>query len=66
MARRAYTSRIHSMGIVLEERGHRIRRKLLQHGLYQAKERGDKTMLLEVIEKNNRAFAVANLSRKPW
>jgi ribosomal protein S18 acetylase RimI-like enzyme len=58
IARRGYTSRIQGMGIVLEERGHKIGRKLLQQGLQQAKERGDKTMRLEVIEKNNAAKAL--------
>jgi ribosomal protein S18 acetylase RimI-like enzyme len=58
IARRGYTSRIQGMGIVLEERGHRIGRKLLEHGLQQAKERGDKTVLLEVIEKNTAAKAL--------
>ncbi|UOQ51438.1 GNAT family N-acetyltransferase [Hymenobacter cellulosivorans] len=55
IARRGYTSRVAAMGLVIEARGQRYGRQMLQAALDEARARGDRSVLLEVFVPNERA-----------
>lgn len=55
IARRGSSSRVALMGIVPEFQGQKVGKWLMQQVIDQAKERGDQTLVLEVIEQNPRA-----------
>ncbi|TGE28808.1 GNAT family N-acetyltransferase [Hymenobacter metallicola] len=55
IARRGYTSRVAAMGLVIEARGRRYGRQMLQTALDEAHARGDRSVLLEVFVPNERA-----------
>ncbi|UOQ70675.1 GNAT family N-acetyltransferase [Hymenobacter cellulosilyticus] len=55
IARRGYTSRVAAMGLVIEARGQRYGRQMLQTALDEAQARGDRSMILEVFVPNERA-----------
>jgi ribosomal protein S18 acetylase RimI-like enzyme len=55
IARRGWTSRLAGMAIVPEARRGGVGRAAVLHLLAEAKARGDRTMLLEVIEQNTAA-----------
>lgn len=52
VARRGWTSRIAAMGLAPEARGQGLGRRLLSEAVEEARERGDRAVLLEVIEQN--------------
>ena len=56
VARRGWTSRLAGMAIVPEARGKGVGRRTMQTLLAQARERGDRRMVLEVIERNEPAL----------
>jgi ribosomal protein S18 acetylase RimI-like enzyme len=55
VARRGWTSRIAAMGLAPEARGQGLGRRLLSEAVEEAKARGDRAVLLEVIEQNTPA-----------
>ncbi len=55
IARRGWTSRLAAMGIAPEMRGQRAGQWFMQQLLDEARGRGERTMVLEVIEQNPRA-----------
>ena len=55
MARRGWTSRLAAMGIATETRGKGAGLWFMEHIIQEACDRGEKVMLLEVIEKNTPA-----------
>jgi ribosomal protein S18 acetylase RimI-like enzyme len=56
MARRGWASRVAAMGIVAEWRGKGLGKQLMLQLLDDARQRGDREMLLEVIEENDPAI----------
>ncbi|MDY7075408.1 MAG: GNAT family N-acetyltransferase [Chloroflexota bacterium] len=52
IARRGWTSRLAGMAIVPEARGKGIGKWLMEQLISEAKERGERTMVLEVVEQN--------------
>jgi len=56
VARRGWTSRIAAMALVPEARGKGLGRRLLGEAVEGARARGERAVLLEVIEQNERAF----------
>ena len=56
VARRGWTSRLAGMAIVPEARGKGVGRRTMQALIVQARERGDRRMVLEVIERNEPAL----------
>ncbi len=58
MNRTGNVLRVGAMGIVPEARGTGAANRLLQHLLGEARSRGDKTMMLEVIQQNPPAVAL--------
>ena len=55
VARRGWTSRIAAMGLAPEARGKGLGRRLLNDAVEEARARGDRAVLLEVIEQNTPA-----------
>lgn len=55
VARRGWTSRIAAMGVVPDLRGQGLGRRLLTEAVEEARSRGDRAVLLEVIEQNTPA-----------
>jgi len=55
IAQRGWTSRLAAMGIAREARGTGIGTRLMEHLVDAAKKRGNRTMVLEVIEQNEPA-----------
>lgn len=55
IARRGWTCRLASMAITPEARGRGVGRAVLAHVIAEAQTRGDRTMVLEVIEQNEPA-----------
>jgi uncharacterized protein YdhG (YjbR/CyaY superfamily)/ribosomal protein S18 acetylase RimI-like enzyme len=55
VARRGWTSRIAAMGLAPEARGQGLGRRLLSEAVEEARARGDRAVLLEVIEQNTPA-----------
>lgn len=55
VARRGWTSRIAAMGVAPDLRGQGLGRRLLTEAVEEARARGDRTVLLEVIEQNTPA-----------
>lgn len=55
LARRGWTSRVAGMGFAPEVRGQGLGRQALLESIREAKERRERTMLLEVFEQNTRA-----------
>lgn len=55
VTRRGWTSRIAAMGLAPEARGQGLGRRLLSEAVEEARERGDRAVLLEVIEQNTPA-----------
>lgn len=55
MARRGWTSRLAAMGITKEMRGQRLGSGFMEGLVREARERGDREMVLEVIEQNEAA-----------
>lgn len=55
VARRGWTSRIAAMGLVSEVRGQGLGRRLLSEAVEGARARGERAVLLEVIEQNTPA-----------
>lgn len=58
IARRGWTSRVAAMGLAPEVRGQGLGRRFLQEAIEEAAARGDRAMLLEVIEQNAPAVAL--------
>jgi len=58
MARRGWTSRLAGMAVVPEARGRRVGRRLVERLLDEARGRGERAMVLEVIEQNAPAVAL--------
>lgn len=58
IARRGWTSRLAGMAIVPEARRQGVGRALVHRVLEDAKNRGDRTMVLEVVEQNEPAVAL--------
>jgi ribosomal protein S18 acetylase RimI-like enzyme len=58
VARRGWTSRVAAMAVAPNRRGRGVGREMLQLALRDARERGDRRMLLEVIATNSRAIAL--------
>lgn len=58
IARRGWTSRLAAMALVPEARRQRLGHALVQHLLAEAKARGDRAMVLEVIEQNPPAVSL--------
>lgn len=56
VARRGWTSRIAAMGVAPDLRGHGLGRRLLTEAVEEARTRGDRAVLLEVIEQNTPAL----------
>ncbi|HVS00562.1 MAG TPA: GNAT family N-acetyltransferase [Thermoanaerobaculia bacterium] len=56
VSRRGWTSRISAMGLVPESRGQGLGKWVMEEAIREARERGERAMLLEVIEENERAF----------
>lgn len=55
IARRGWTSRLAAMGITKEMRGQRLGSQFMEGLVREARERGDREMVLEVIEQNEAA-----------
>ena len=55
VARRGWTSRIAAMGVAPDLRGQGLGRRLLTDAVEEARSRGDRAVLLEVIEQNTPA-----------
>ena len=55
IARRGWTSRLAAMAIVLEARSRGVGEACVRHLLAEARARGERAMVLEVIEQNERA-----------
>lgn len=55
IARRGWTSRLAAMGIAKEMRGQRLGSQFMEGLVREARERGDREMVLEVIEQNEAA-----------
>ncbi|HJX28239.1 MAG TPA: GNAT family N-acetyltransferase [Thermoanaerobaculia bacterium] len=55
VARRGWTSRIAAMGVAPDLRGQGLGRRLLTEAVEEARSRGDRAVLLEVIEQNTPA-----------
>jgi ribosomal protein S18 acetylase RimI-like enzyme len=55
IARRGWTSRLAGMAVLPEARRARVGRAAMNHLMAEAKTRGDRTMVLEVIEQNTAA-----------
>jgi ribosomal protein S18 acetylase RimI-like enzyme len=58
IARRGWTSRVAAMGLAPEVRGQGLGRRFLQEAIEEAAARGDRAMLLEVLEQNAPAVAL--------
>jgi ribosomal protein S18 acetylase RimI-like enzyme len=58
VTRRGWTSRIGGMGVALAERGRGLGRRVMEEAIGAARERGDRRVLLEVIEQNPPAVAL--------
>lgn len=58
VTRRGWTSRIGGMGVAAEERGRGLGRRVMEDAVRGARERGDRRVLLEVIEQNPPAVAL--------
>jgi ribosomal protein S18 acetylase RimI-like enzyme len=56
VARRGWTSRIAAMGVAPDLRGQGLGRRLLTEAVEEARTRGDRAVLLEVIEQNTPAL----------
>ncbi|HEV7503711.1 MAG TPA: GNAT family N-acetyltransferase [Thermoanaerobaculia bacterium] len=56
--RRGWTSRVAAMGIAPEFRGRGVGRRILEEAIAEARARGDRAMLLEVIVQNAPAVAL--------
>lgn len=52
IARRGWTSRVAAMAVVPEFRRQRVGRALMEHALAEAKQRGERAMVLEVLTSN--------------
>jgi ribosomal protein S18 acetylase RimI-like enzyme len=66
VTRRGWTSRIAAMAIVPELRARRLGRALLEAAIRDARDRGDRCMMLEVFEQNTRALRLyASLGFRP-
>jgi ribosomal protein S18 acetylase RimI-like enzyme len=55
ISRRGWTSRVSAMGLAPEARGQGLGRWVMEEAIREARERGEHSMLLEVIEQNERA-----------
>jgi ribosomal protein S18 acetylase RimI-like enzyme len=58
IARRGWTCRVAAMGLAPELRGQGLGRQVLETAIAEARERGERTMVLEVIEGNAPAEAL--------
>jgi ribosomal protein S18 acetylase RimI-like enzyme len=58
IARRGWTCRVAAMGLAPEARGGGLGRRMMEAAIAEARARGDRTMVLEVIEGNERAMAL--------
>jgi ribosomal protein S18 acetylase RimI-like enzyme len=58
IARRGWTSRVAAMGLAPELRGGGLGRRVLEEAIGEARARGERTMVLEVIEGNAPAVAL--------
>src|ERR1700681_1798291 len=58
IARRGWTSRVAAMGIAPALRGQGVGRRILEEAIAEARARGDRTMLLEVLVQNAPAMAL--------
>ncbi|GAB2967773.1 hypothetical protein GCM10027048_43170 [Hymenobacter coalescens] len=56
IARRGWTSRVAAMGLVVEARGQGLGRPMLQTAIAEARQRGDRLLLLEVFTNNEPAI----------
>ena len=56
ICRRGWTSRVGGMAVGPESRGMGLGRRVMQDAIAQARARGDRTLLLEVIEQNTPAL----------
>ncbi|WP_400191091.1 GNAT family N-acetyltransferase [Hymenobacter sp. B81] len=56
IARRGWTSRVAAMGLVVEARGQRLGRPMLQTAIDEARRRGDRLLILEVFASNEPAI----------
>jgi ribosomal protein S18 acetylase RimI-like enzyme len=55
---RGWTRRVSAMGVVASGRGRGLGRRLMEHVLTEARERGFRRMMLEVIEQNTSALTL--------
>jgi ribosomal protein S18 acetylase RimI-like enzyme len=58
IARRGWTSRVAAMGIAPEFRGRGVGRRILEEAIAEARARGDRAMLLELLSQNAPAVAL--------
>lgn len=58
IARRGWTRRVAAMGFAPELRGQGLGRRVLEEEIRDARERGERTLVLEVIEQNSPAVAL--------